>query len=311
MSMKLQTTYKAPLELLFVAIDEAPTSGEKPYFKSFADKEWYETQIMFAVRKMQAAEYHLANVKKHLALDRKEARQASKKHDVKPESSAQTIETKASLTRSRTEYVQELSAFLFAIRSGIDFICVAAARSIAGFNEVHSVKSFLGPINNGKTGPILDVVRYHLEWIKELRAYRDELVHRVVAAAPSSGWVVSHRGLTAFADIPVVVPKGIPKRVPDTRRSRMMADEMPPLGLTQSETYGSVTYENGKEEPLEHSVSFLPSKGYQRIEKFMERHHKEFDAFLRDVFVTLVDLNFQPPGKLMKVTAKSADSAED
>ena len=300
MNVELLTTYKAPLQLLFVAIDDAPTAGEKPYFKSLDDKEWYETQIMFAVRKMQAAEFHLANVKKHLALDRKEARQASKQHGIKAQTSTKTIETKASLTRSRTEYVHELSAFLFAIRSGIDFISVAAARSIAGFNEVHSVKSFFGPINDEKTGPILDVVRDHLDWIKELRAYRDELVHRVVAAAPSSGWMVSHRGMTAYANIPVVVPKGIPKRVPDTRRSRMTADELPPPGLSQSETYASVTYENGEEETVEHSISFLPAKGYQRIEKFMERHRKAFDDFLRDVFVTLVDLNFQPPSKLSK-----------
>ncbi|NKK72783.1 hypothetical protein GFM13_20850 [Rhizobium leguminosarum bv. viciae] len=310
MSIKSLTTYKIPLELLFVAIDDAPISGEKPFFKSFDDKEWYETQLMFAVRKMQAAEFHLASVKRHLALDRREARQASKKHGAKAAASAKTIKAKASLTRSRTEYVHDLSAFLFAIRSGIDFICVAAARSIAGFNEVHSVKSFLGPIKDGKAGPVLDVVKDHLEWIKELRAYRDELVHRLVAAAPSSGWIVSHRGLTAYANIPVVVPKGIPKRLPDTRRSRMMADELPPPGLSQSETYASVTYENGEEETVEHSISFLPLKGYQRIEKFMERHLKAFDDFLRDVLDTLVKLNFQPPSKLSKATTGSVGDTD-
>lgn len=302
MKLQAETAYKAPLEKLLVAIDSASTKGDKPFFKSLADKEWYETQVMFAVRKFQAAAYHLTNVKKHLKLQRQAAKRAAQLHGAESGSSGKTHATRTSFTQSKAEYVHELSAFLFAIRSGIDFICVAAARSIAGFNEVHSVKSFLGPIADGKTGPVLDVVRQHLDWIKELRAYRDELVHRVVAEAPSAGWVVSHRGLTAFADIPVVVPKRIPKRAPDTRRARMMAGEGPPTGLTQSERYGSVTYDNGHEEPLEHSIDFKPAKGYERIEKFMERHFRGFDEFLRDVLETLADLNFQSPAKLFKPT---------
>ena len=40
----------------------------------------------------------------------------------------------------------------------------------------------------------MNVVKDHLGWLTDFRAYRDEVIHRLVIKAPVTGWEISQRG---------------------------------------------------------------------------------------------------------------------
>lgn len=284
-------TYEASLEQLFEALDAAPIGKEEPFFKKPADKEYYETLLMFAVRKQHAAKYHSDNVKRDLAqalADAKKHAEAVAKNYKKP---GETVQFSVSLTSSKYEYVHELVAFLAALRSGLDFLTMAASRSIPGV-KAHSIHPLMAMVEKGQGGLVLGVVKKHGAWLKRLKDYRDEVVHRLVVQAPASGWRVSHEGQTSVATLPIVVPASTPKFAFDTRQSRMMDVDLP-NGLMQMESFGKVTLEDGTEIVLEHTVTLLTTTGYVLIEDFMDGHLKSYDAFLKDMFGAIAELNFQ------------------
>lgn len=282
-------SYADALEQLFKELDFAQVDISHPILKKFDDKEHYETRLMFAVRKRQAAKYYIDNVIKSLtesAAGAKKHAAASKKKQV-----GTATQFSISVTGSSSDCVHELAAFLSALRSGLDFLTMAAVRSITG-TTAHSVHTLMTMVEKGQTAPVLAVVAKHLVWLNQLKDYRDEVVHRLVIQQPASGWKVSHKGKTSMAMLPVVVPASTPKFTPDTRRSRMMDQEVP-HGLMQHESTATVTYPDGSEEVIEHEVKYSPESGYMPIEDFMRDHLKAYDDFLRDIFIVLAGLKFQ------------------
>ena len=193
---------------------------------------------------------------------------------------------------SAHEYVHELSAFLAALRSGLDFLTMAACRLIPGV-KTQSITTLLGMVEKGQTGPVLAVVAKHKKWLVGIRDYRDELVHRALVRAPAAGWKLSQKGSQSIATMPVVVPRTTLPLAFDTRRSRMMDHEVP-VGLAYQESLATLTDENGVEQTLHHEVKFLPTAGYIPIDAFMEEHLAAYDKFLSDMFAVLTDLKFQP-----------------
>ena len=295
-SSKKQRPFEKSMKTLFAALDASSTKNPKPYFSKRADKEFYETQVMFSVRKREGAAYHLENVRRHLAEDLKAAQRATSKHAPDPKLSNSAFSV--SVSKSKGEYVHELGAFLAALRSGIDFVSMFASKSISGV-AAHSITTLVKTVDGGKSGPVLDVVKVHRDWIIGLRAYRDETVHRLVVAAPASGWRVSHDGMTSTASLPIVVPKSIPPRVSDTRRSRSVDADVP-LGLDEFRKHAVATFPDGTTQVLDHSLTYAPTKGYIAIDEFMQGHLDSYDAFLKDIFEVLSALDFLPPTKPVK-----------
>jgi hypothetical protein len=282
-------SYADVLEQLFKELDSVQVDVSHPILKKFDDKEHYETRLMFAVRKRQAAKYHMDNIVESST----EAATEAKKHAAASEKKELGTATQFSIssTGSSSDCVHELAAFLGALRSGLDFLTMAAVRSITG-TTAHSVHTLMTMVEKGQTAPVLTVVAKHLVWLNQLKDYRDEVVHRLVIRQPASGWKVSHKGKTSMAMLPVVVPASTPKFTPDTRRSRMMDQDIP-HGLMHHESTATVTYPDGSEEVIEHEVKYSPESGYMPIEDFMWNHLKAYDDFLHDVFVILAQLKFQ------------------
>lgn len=284
-------SFEKPLEQLFLKLDSVQANTNHPLFKSFVDKERYETQLMFAVRKRQAAKYHSDNVE--AALESESI--AAKTH---AEFSAQSFKGKGakgyfamSVSGQSHHYVHELSAFLAALRSGLDFLTMAASRSMPGV-KAYSVHTLMKMVEKGQTGPVLGVVKKHGAWLDQLKDYRDEVIHHLVVQSPDAGWTISHKGKTSITILPVVVPAATPKFAPDTRRSRMMDVDVPG-GLMREESLATVTYEDGKEEVVDHSVTFSATSGYVPIEDFMSGHLGRYDSFLKDMFGVLKDNGWQ------------------
>lgn len=287
--MMAQPPYTEALEQLLKRLDAAKASNSHPIFKNLDDKEHYETRLMFAVRKRQAAKYHMDNMVESIARD---LAKASKHATIKKkEKQGSASNFTMSVTRPSGDCAHELAAFLAALRSGLDFLTMAACRSLPG-TTAHSIQTLMSMVAKGQTAPILAVVTEHLGWLNQLKDYRDEIIHRLVIQQPDTGWKVSHNGKTSIAVLPVVVPKRTPRFMADTRRSRMMDADLP-LGLDFHESIGKETRPDGSERVFEHTIKYSPAVGYTPIEKFMRKHVGSYDAFLNDVFVLLAKLNFE------------------
>ena len=283
-------TYRKALDALLTAIDDAPTAPDHPIFKKLDDKEHFETQLMFSFRKQEAAEHHFDNVKSMLEQAKMAATSAMK---INSKSAKKVAASTVSRHVNSGTYIHELSAFLAAIRSGLDFLAIAACRTRPGL-VAHSIHTLEKMVDKGQQGGILDVIKDHQGWLAELRDYRDEVIHRQVVQAPAEGWLLSTKGKTSKSVIPVVVPRRTPKRVFDTRRSRMLEADLP-LGLDRIESHSEVIFANGRKKTLEYKVNFKPSASYVPIVELMTYHFLEYRKFSADMFAVITKSGFGTP----------------
>jgi len=277
------------LETLFKSLDVAKLAPET-ILKSEAQREHYESILMFAFRKLQAARYHHRRVGELLDLQRKELthlQETSKPKGQGLEAATATVR----ISRSADELTFELCAFFAAIRSGIDFLARASAQHIKGV-QADSITTLLGLVNDGKTGPLLKVIAQNAEWLLWLRDYRDYLVHRLVIPATSGGQVLWKHGKAVTSPYPIVVPSKTPTNVPDTRRARAFDEPEFRFNVATSEAF--ITDADGKKHLIEHSVEIEPADGYIRIEDLMKRELTAFEHFFVTVIEVLTELDFAP-----------------
>jgi hypothetical protein len=279
----------ACLEVLFKRLDAAKLAPET-ILKSEAHREHYESILMFAFRKLQAARYHHRRVEELLDLQRKELTRLQETSRPKGQGLATATAT-VRISRSADELTFELCAFLAAIRSGIDFLARASAQHLKGV-QADSITTLLGLVNDGKTGPILKVVAQNAEWLLWLREYRDYLVHRLVIQATGGGQVQWKQGKAVATPFPVVVPSKTQTNVPDTRRARAFDEPESRFNVATSEAF--ITDGDGKKHLIEHSVEMEPADGYIRIEDLMKRDLAAFEHFFVKIVEVLTELDFAP-----------------
>ena len=292
-----QANYQSALELLFKVLDAAPVDPGRPIFREASDKEHYETLLMFALRKRQAGKYHLENVQRMIVSASKNIDKQMQSVTKSLGSKLYVVERSTSVLQSSEQYIHEVSAFLAALRSGLDFLAMVAGKSLPGITA-HSIRTLMSMAEKGKKGAVVNVVKAHLDWLTKLKAYRDEVIHRLVIKAPVTGWTISQKGKTSKAFLPVVIPLTTPKLVMDTRLSRMMDEMMDqdvPIGLSRQESSVTVTYGDGTKKVIEHEIVFEPTDGYVPIETFMAYHLEAYDVFLTEIFTGLASINFQQP----------------
>src|SRR5581483_11894253 len=82
-------------DALLRVLDEAPVGGSDALFRDFTAKEWMETAILRASAKLKAAEYHRANIQRHIDRLHQLAIEAAKSIE---DSSRETFGTMASAT---------------------------------------------------------------------------------------------------------------------------------------------------------------------------------------------------------------------
>jgi hypothetical protein len=205
------------LEVLFKRLDEAKLAPET-ILKSESQRGNYESILMFAFRKLQAARYHRQRVDDLIGLKGKELTrlEAASKPEAKGLTAAATMRT----SRSSDEFAFELCAFFAAIRSGIDFIAVACAQHIKEAQQATSITTLLKLITNGKKGPILKAIAEDAEWLSRLREYRDTLFTASSFARPAVVSFIGRMAKRLTTPYTIVVPSETPQNVPDTRRER-------------------------------------------------------------------------------------------
>jgi len=278
------------LDELFNRLDEAMLSPET-ILTSEAQRENYESIVMFAFRKLQAARYHRQRVEEFIDAQRKEmieleARSRPTEHELKITSAVMRV------TKSSNELAFELCAFFAALRSGVDFLVVVCVQHIKEAQQATSVSTLLKLIAKGKKGLILDVISEDAEWLLWIRDYRDHLVHRLVIRTTGGGQVQWEGDKVVTTPYPIVVPSDTPKHLSDTRRARML-DE-PEHRFTVAASKSFVTDANGTTRLIDHSIEIDPAEGYIRIEDLMKREVAAFERFFVRIIGALIKLDFQP-----------------
>ncbi len=275
------------LQPLFERLDAVELTPES-ILASEAQKEHYESSLMFALRKLQAGHYHQKQVEALIECRREEVAELSaisKPLDNKPDVATHRV------TRSGAEFIFELSAFFAAVKSGIDFLAIVCLKHFKGV-EGDSIKTLLKLIKSGKVGPILNEIADNTEWLVHVRDYRDHLVHRLVIGTTSGGQVQWKHGSAATTLFPIAVPSANPNYLPDTRRAR--AFDEPEHRFHTATREASITYPNGKTRQLEHSITMEPAEGYIRIEDLMKRELVAFERFFARIIEALIQIDFAP-----------------
>lgn len=152
---------------------EDASVGAGSIFASEQNKEWHESILMYAFRKYRACHYHFENVKR---LPNQEKSTSGSLEF--PEAKGVLKKSKAivSVHKSMDKYVYELAAFLEAAKSSLDFLSTACSLYLQGINT-DTVRTFIKCVDkDSKIGPVFDVFKQYLSWLKQLREYRHHLV---------------------------------------------------------------------------------------------------------------------------------------
>jgi len=274
------------LDKYFKRLDNVPISPTG-MFTSESDKERYETFFMYAFRKYLAAIYHYENVRGFIKADEANAQKILPPNLEKYQASKMVMK----ISRNADHYAYELSAFLEALKSSVDFLSAACSPHLPGI-ELDGIGTLIKLVNKrSKTGPIFDEVKRNLKWIERLRSYRHHVVHRRIIST-SSGYekrVVEDVAKTVVH--PVIIPESPPSYVPDTRMRRAMKEETFSFDSSWSEV--RVKTADGKEKNLYHSFAYYPPADFVAIEDFMESHLNSFEKFFTEIVHALSSLDFR------------------
>jgi hypothetical protein len=175
-------------DALLDALREAPVGTPGALFTQNRTKEWMESCVIRAVKKLQAAEYHRANIDSEIQELHKQAEAArDKRHSGSVHSEQQAI-------------AFELDAFLAAARSCIDFISGMLALHW-GMDHKTSIQDLLKKANKDSTAPFSDLLRRWRDWILLVREYRDQCVHYRTLDL-TGGYQVESQGENVVARVP-------------------------------------------------------------------------------------------------------------
>jgi hypothetical protein len=278
-------TYEQADALLDV-LHKAPVGTPGALFSQVCAKEWMESCVVRAVKKLQAAEYHRANID-------------SKIQDLHRKAEETAREGYTSLVRSEYDSVAfELDAFLAAARSCIDFISGMLALHFEGMNRRTSIATLLNKADKHPTAPFSGLLMEWRVWIEQVRNYRDECVHYRTIHMTGGYKVVSRGGNAVATVLPILVAQEIPPDKPTTRRERgqveFLADIQEMVGIAGVPSCA----ESSGSEAAERLTNLLSELGRTRrgmvpIEDFCGQHLEKLHRFVSASFKEVVDLGFR------------------
>lgn len=287
-SKKKSSPLTGRMDALFDKLDKialAPAS----IFKAEAQKERYESLVMFAFRKRQSALYHRKRIDEIAAADHSRAAMTKRESEMDP--ALKGAEAKITVTQANNDYAHELAAFCAAVRSAMDFLAKVMGEHTKAV-KINSIQQYVGWAEEGRRSPTVDVVAAHAKWLAHIRDYRDYLVHRLVLNT-MSGYQHSYKdGKWTTTIHPISVPSDTPTHVPDTRKARAYDD--PEHRFEYESSRGTYTDEKGNLTVFEDTLVVRPARGDMHIQDMMDRELKAFEAFFRAVIEVLIKLDFQP-----------------
>ncbi len=237
---------------------------------------------MYVFRKYQAVQYHFQNVLRYLKEDDDDVvfiegdRVVIKKN----------IDVIDIIKLPANHYVYELSAFLEAMKSAIDFLATVVSLHLKG-KQFDKISSLMKLVEKGRIITIFDQIKIHFDWLSEIREYRHHLVHRLIINISQEYKTLKMSDSLKTYKSPIVVPEKSPKYLLDTRISRMY-DTDSSRQFVQIETKTKFSNKS-----VRTHFEYLPIEGYIPITKFMERQLGKFRHFFKDTINILTALDFK------------------
>jgi hypothetical protein len=276
-------TYEKADQLL-VILSNAPVGSADGLFRDDQAKEWMESCVMRAVKKLQAAEYHHANIDSEIQDLRKMAGTAREK-------------AHTGFMRSEQDKVAfELDAFLAAARSCIDFVSGMLALHFKGMDRKTSITSLLKRADEGSAGPFAGLLRQSQEWIEYIRKYRDEYVHYRTIHVTGGYKSESRGGDVVVSVLPVLVPANIRYDKPTTRATRnlpVLADIHEMVGIEGVPPCPGPVSDESKKLAEELSAFAEQQRDMVPVEDFCGQHLEKLHQFVSNSFREVVDLGFR------------------
>jgi len=249
--------------------------------------------VLRALGKLDAATYHCSNLASRVQSSHKNAKTLAGKLGDPANAKVQPDMTRVSGVFSVREIAFEIDAFLAAARASIDFGGTLLALHL-GMNGRTSITRVLQSVEKSPMGGFAFLLGW-APWIEALKRYRDECVH-YRTLRPRTGYEAARRkGALAVAVMPFVIPQEIASDQPDTRATRFgmgRDDDYPLVGLDKIESWGTVRFDNGNSEVVDHSIEYIPSKGYVRVEDFCAQHLEKLREFLIELFEAALKAKF-------------------
>lgn len=278
----------------FDDLDKAIVSPQS-IFAEDTHKVPYESLLMYALRKYEAATYHVERVKALI----EEEKNLISSGEKAISSIGATQQSTVNFRQSQTvdAYIYELSAFLSALKSAIDFLAEACSSYLPGIVTNHSISPLLKCSKKNHSGPIFDAIRQNEEWLRSLREYRDNLLHRMVPSARNGFHIEKYNTQIAKVYLPVLVPEKTPDfkaytRSTRTRKQIMQNNELDLFILERS--LSKITHPDGTEEIIHFSLDAVPVEGYKPIDEFMEKQLQCLQDFFSQIFQAFGVLKFEP-----------------
>jgi hypothetical protein len=280
-------TYEQADQLLDV-LDQAPVGTSGALFTNNFAKQWMESCIIRAVKKLQAAEYHHANICSEIQDLHKSARQAARSFKGTPGKM---------FTRGEKDQIAfELDAFLAATRACVDFVSAMLALHIKGMNRRTGSTRLLKKLKTNPTAPFGRLLTKWKEWIQEVREYRDECIHYQTIYLSGGYKIESRGGKNVATIIPVQVPKTILPDKPTTRTGRnamMLAGLLKNVGIEDVSPHATGSSSDAAKKVMEILAEFKRDKGYVPVEDFCDQHLKKLHQFVSESFREVLPLEFK------------------
>jgi hypothetical protein len=286
---KAEVHLQAASEAFLKALDDAPLEG---ILKDQKAKEWLETLVLRAFKKLGAARYHDTNLRTLVRSNEQRLKQHAMETERHPEGfSTNTTSTHAEVVPA-IDIAYELDALLSAIRSSIDFGGRVLGLHL-GMDHKTSITKVLNVVKKASSHPFAFLLSWE-PWIEGVQHYRDECTHYRTLHLQTGYETIHSNGATAWAVRPVVIPECHGDDRPDTRMDRMMEDPVKEfVGLNRSESRIAIKAIGGTIPQFEHSLEYIPADGYILVEQFSTEHVRKLHRFLAAVFEKAATAKFR------------------
>jgi hypothetical protein len=275
-------------DLVLQALYEAPVGASGALFRDELGKQWMQSCIIRAVRKLKAAEYHCANIDAEIQRLRELAEQ-----------SAQTT----GMTRGgmfvfgeKEKVAYEVDAFLAAARGCIDFIAGMLSLHLRGMSRRTSITSLLERAERESAASFSILLTRWKEWIELVKEYRDECIHYRTIEATGGFRVDVKDGERILTIIPVLVPEHV---LPDKPTSgnpaagRFLIEIHQLVGIAGVPPHAEGPLSESAKKIIEMMEPIHEGNGYIRAELFCQQHLERLHLFVSESFEEVLTLKFQ------------------
>ncbi len=296
-----------PRDLLMSFLVAMDDIKDAPCLKSSDSREWLETDIWELQYRLDRITYHRDNLLRMLRVPSAISNSLSTTRGA-PAQSTQPLR-KGQATRrnqrasSRSSGVVwdsklgfELSALLAAVRAALDVLASIVARFFRGYAQHRCSMGDLGKKLQEYSGDeqLLIVIHNHwVQWARDLREYRDELIHRSTIRTKrrteTYSFTLGHlqdEGRVKFEPVtrsvePAVVVPRKPKREKMTRQHMLVYDDWyRDEGYSVIETYATVTLPDGTEFLMDMERRLDPATAtHVSLEEFCSDVSKNLNEF--------------------------------